>query len=607
MLASWCCSVTVAGKQEENEMTKTSTVRFDRTGPTIVVQNLAVTDPAVVAEAHFWADGHRGPAATSEQLAEADLSNYVVQALAVGAQAIGTAGGVQQSYDIKDLVTEVSERTQQSSKRSAEATDAMVTKAAQDMASASEQTRKAIGQAAETARKDFGDQLDNARRALSAELQRLLGGESPEVTARLQPLIDRFGRDLVERSARQSEELMTKVARQFDPADPTSVLSQQNRLLADQHKLLLESLTKEHTELAGKVSELTTAVTVANAARSAVIATTRLTPLKGDTYAEPVHRVLEAIAAGLGDDYADTSAVAGAISRCKKGDGVLTIEGDDVRVVVEMSDSLARSRLGAVPRRGGAQSRRARLDRLGPLPRPAQRQLDDLPRRSEDRARVRPGVRQPGPAPYGRPAQSPRRHRCRSQRQLGRDPRRAGEDRRGTRDPEQDRQHRQARFPDLQERDQDQRRFRRTSDGAHPPAEAGRGGSRGCEDRGRRVRCRSLTSSTRCDRSPYPRTVPRSTAQTLTISQHAIQRYQERVEAMCRGRAERQLRRLVLDAHWYPLPRPWTQIVIHPGSHYGYSPRRADVCLVERDGVVRTVLSRMTVSAQRQKMSRRIR
>ena len=104
-----------------------------------------------------------------------------------------------------------------------------------------------------------------------------------------------------------------------------------------------------------------------------------------------------------------------------------------------------------------------------------------------------------------------------------------------------------------------------------------------------------------------PEDCPEIHGAELTISQHAIQRYQERVEAMCRGRAERQLRRLVLDAHWYPLPRPWTQIVIHPGSHYGYSPRRADVCLVEREGVVRTVLSQMTVSSERPKMSRRIR
>ena len=100
---------------------------------------------------------------------------------------------------------------------------------------------------------------------------------------------------------------------------------------------------------------------------------------------------------------------------------------------------------------------------------------------------------------------------------------------------------------------------------------------------------------------------PEIHGEELTVSHHAIQRYQERVEAMCRGRVERQLRRLVLDARWYPLPRPWTQIVIHPGSHYGYSPRRADVCLVERAGVVRTVLSRMTVSSQRSKMRRRVR
>ena len=320
-------------------MTRPPAVRFDRTGPSIVVEQLEVTDPTVVAEARFWAGGHRKAAATSEQLAEADLSNYVVQALTVGAQAIATAGGVQQSYDIKELVTEVSERTQHSSQRAAEATGAMVTKAAKDMAAASEQTRQAISQATDHARKDLGIQLDNARRALSAELQRLLGGESPEVTARLQPLIDQFGRDLVERSTKQSEELVSKVARQFDPADPASVLSQQNRLLTEQHKQLIESLNKDQTLLADKVGELTIAVTAAHAARTATDATARLTPLKGNTYAEPVHRILETIAAGLGDDYVDTSARTGTISRCKKGDGVLVVEGGDVRVVVEMSDS----------------------------------------------------------------------------------------------------------------------------------------------------------------------------------------------------------------------------------------------------------------------------
>jgi hypothetical protein len=411
-------------------MTKAaSTVRFDRTGPTILVDQLVVTDPTVVAEAHFWSNGNRGPAATSEQLAEADLSNYVVQALAVGAQAIATAGGVQQSYDIKDLVTEVSERTQQSSQRAADATDAMVAKAGKELADASEQTRKAISQAADLARKDFGAQVDSARRALSVELQRLLGGQNPEVTAKLQPLVDQFSRALVERSTKQAEAILNKAARQFDPADPTSVLAQQNRLLADQHKVLIESLNKEHAELAGKVGELTTALTVAHAARTAAGATARLTPLKGDTYAEPVHRILETIAAGLGDDYSDTSARAGTISRCKKGDGVLVVEGGDIRVVVEMSDSARGGGWG--PYLAEAERNRGALASIG-LVRSAE-QLNGNSMITLGARRivicVRSRDRPPGPPAYRRAAQPARCDRRRAQRQLQRDPLRSGEDR----------------------------------------------------------------------------------------------------------------------------------------------------------------------------------
>lgn len=44
-------------------------------------------------------------------------------------------------------------------------------------------------------------------------------------------------------------------------------------------------------------------------------------------------------------------------------------------------------------------------------------------------------------------------------------------------------------------------------------------------------------------------------------------------------------------ATWQELPRRWTAVVLHPGTHYGYPSRRLDVCLLERDGVVVTVLS----------------
>lgn len=94
-----------------------------------------------------------------------------------------------------------------------------------------------------------------------------------------------------------------------------------------------------------------------------------------------------------------------------------------------------------------------------------------------------------------------------------------------------------------------------------------------------------------------PDDCPELHGQDLPISKHAIRRYQERVESVGRRRAEERLRQLVLDAHWYPLPRPWTQIVIHRGSHYGYTPIDPDVCVIERGGVVRTVISRRFLAA----------
>ena len=316
-----------------------SRVRFDPEASAVVIEELTVADPAVVAESRFWAQGHRGPAATTDELVAADLSNYVIQALAVGAQAIATAGGVQQTYDLKDLVAEVGERTAQTSQRAAEATDIAITKATSAMESASAQARKAIAEAGEVTRKDFSSNVDAARRMLATEIQRVVGGENPELLARFQPLIERFGRDLDQRAAKHSSELIDKVAQQFDPAQPTSVLAQQNRMLAEQHHALSEALIKEQAELSSKIEELTTAVKVAHAARSAAAATAQLTPLKGDTYAEQVHRVLASIAAGLGDDYADTSGVSGLVSRSKKGDGVLSVEGGEVRVAFEMTDS----------------------------------------------------------------------------------------------------------------------------------------------------------------------------------------------------------------------------------------------------------------------------
>ena len=65
----------------------------------------------------------------------------------------------------------------------------------------------------------------------------------------------------------------------------------------------------------------------------------KVTPIKGDSYANQLHLLLADVAVGLGDEYSDTSLSVGALTRCKKGDGVLTLGDGTARVVIEMTDS----------------------------------------------------------------------------------------------------------------------------------------------------------------------------------------------------------------------------------------------------------------------------
>lgn len=113
---------------------------------------------------------------------------------------------------------------------------------------------------------------------------------------------------------------MEKAARQFDPADPTSPMANHAVELRQQQEALSLTLVKNHEAIAGKVDELVNTIRVNEAGRESAVRTAKITPLKGGTYAEGVHAVMYGIAVGLGDDCSDTSAVAGALSRCKKGD-----------------------------------------------------------------------------------------------------------------------------------------------------------------------------------------------------------------------------------------------------------------------------------------------
>lgn len=312
---------------------------FDPSRPAVVIEQLDVTDTEVVSEARRWSTGRRGSSVAVTEMGDADLGAFVIQAMAVGARAIAGAGSAQDTFELERLVAEVGTKTVESSTQAATATAKAAADAAEAMGKATEAARKAIADTEASTRKGMAETVEVSTKALRDEVERLVGGESPELLAKLGPVLDAAGRKMGEQAFEQTDKLLTKVTRQFDPADPTSPFAKQAAALAEQQKSLTASMDKNHLALVGKVEELAVAVEVQKAAQAAAIKTASVTPLKGATFETQINAVMERIAAGLGDEYVETGGLTGAISRCKKGDGVLTVGSGQARVVVEMHDS----------------------------------------------------------------------------------------------------------------------------------------------------------------------------------------------------------------------------------------------------------------------------
>ena len=314
-------------------------VSFDAATPAVVIDQLSVTHPAVCSEALRWSTGKRGAAVGADVMVGADLTDFVTQALAVGAQAIATAGGTQDTFDLERLVAEVGTRTTEASAKAAAATSETVKEVAEAITKVSEATQKVIADASESARKTYADNVETANKTMIAKVQELLGGENPELLQKLTPVLEAVGQKMGDHAFEQTDRLLTKVSRQFDPADPTSPFAKQAKTLQEQQAALTSVMDKNHLALATKFEELATAVHVTTAAKKAAADLAKVTPLKGDSYAAGIHTVMEEIAAGLGDEYVDSGTAVGALSRSKKGDGVLTVCGGQARVVLEMTDS----------------------------------------------------------------------------------------------------------------------------------------------------------------------------------------------------------------------------------------------------------------------------
>jgi hypothetical protein len=313
--------------------------RFEPTiGPdgAVVITNLTITDDNVLREARHWTTGRRGePCDIRDELASADLGAFAIEAVALGARALAATSHTSEARAVEQMLREVGDKTTEATAAASASTRQVVIDATNAVARAAADAKKAIAEADEQNRKALTTAVEGAKRDLNGEIRRVLGGERPELAERLQPMLDRFGTELGTKVQTSTGVLLDKVARQFDPADPTSPMAKHAAALRLQQQTLCAQIEKNHSELTAKVDELATTMKVTEARASLA----KVTPIKGGSFEGQIHDLMGHIAAGLGEEYIDTTSTVGAVPRSKKGDGVLSIAGGTSRVVLEMTDS----------------------------------------------------------------------------------------------------------------------------------------------------------------------------------------------------------------------------------------------------------------------------
>ncbi|WP_167103384.1 Fis family transcriptional regulator [Mycobacterium sp. DL592] len=317
-------------------MAHTTRVHLGADNAAIVIENLTIRDKDAAREAQRWTTGERGNIVDDAEILEgADFSEFVTEAVKIGAHALSATGQSMDARALERMLKEVGEKAADSTAKAAEVTERTVKDATATVAKAAADAKKAIVEADEVNRKEFTKSVAAAKTELNTEVRKIFGGESPELLERLQPLLDKFSADLDAKSTASIGEVLTKAAKQFDPSDPTSPMAKHTAGLEARQVQLTELIGRNHETIAQKVDEIGVALKI-QAAHDNV---SKVTPIKGDTYENQVNVVLSEVAAGLGDEYADTRTVVGHLPRSKKGDGLLTIDGGLARVVMEMTDS----------------------------------------------------------------------------------------------------------------------------------------------------------------------------------------------------------------------------------------------------------------------------
>lgn len=255
------------------------------------------TNPDTIAEASRWTTGVRAEPVGLEELDGKDLTNFVVAALKTGASVLAIASQSSDTLAVQTVVKAASEQ----------------------MGQALNQSVTAHGHAVRQATEQIGQVARHVQESLTDQIQRLVGGENPELMERLRPLLEGVGANL----QAQVVEGMTAA-----------------------HAALIEDTERRHKELADLVVSVRqeVAVKVAEdvAATHAIDDLKGATTIKGFDFEADMDALCMELAAQMGDEYQSVGQFAGKLARNKKGDGVFNLSGGVARFVVEYHDGTSK-------------------------------------------------------------------------------------------------------------------------------------------------------------------------------------------------------------------------------------------------------------------------
>ncbi len=135
----------------------------------VIIENLDISDRDVGREAQRWTTGERGPIVDDPNLlAAADLTNFVTDAMHIGAHALSATGQARDSRVLDQMLKDVGDKTADSTAKADEATRRAVKDASEVVTNAAHAAKKAFSEADTRTRKELTATIASAKTTSTA-------------------------------------------------------------------------------------------------------------------------------------------------------------------------------------------------------------------------------------------------------------------------------------------------------------------------------------------------------------------------------------------------------------------------------------------------------